>query len=92
MVAITALVIVYVGREQALTLAFGAVKYKLIDFSNLTLGPKSNQFLVCRNDLCKVKPHQVSPTYDFPVEALGIDDFKTDQNRKWSHLYVVNAV
>lgn len=70
MVAITALVIAYVGREQALTLAFGAVKYELIDFSNLTLGPKSNQFLVCRNDLCKVKPHQVSPTYDFPVEAL----------------------
>ena len=70
MVAITASVIAYVGREQALTLAFGAVKYELIDFSNLTLGLKFNQFLVCRNDLCKVKPHQVSPTYDFPVEAL----------------------
>jgi len=70
LVAITASVIAYVGREQALTLAFGAVKHKSIVFSNLTLGPKSNQFLVCRNDLCKVKPHQVSPTYDFPVEAL----------------------
>ena len=70
MVAITASVIAYVGREQALTLAFGAVKYEPIDFSNLTLGLKSNQFLVCRSDLCKVKPHLVSPTYNFPVEVL----------------------
>lgn len=68
--AITASLIAYVGREQALTLAFGAVKHEPIDFSKLTLGPKPNQFLVCRNDLCKAKPHLVSPTYDFPVEAL----------------------
>ena len=68
--AITASVIAYVGREQALTLVFGDVKYEPIDFSSLTLGPNPNQFLVCPNDLCKAKPHLTSPNYNFPAEAL----------------------
>lgn len=82
MIAVSALLGVVVGRERALTLVFGPLEIKEIDFASLVLGPKPNQFLVCPVDYCSAKPHMLSPV--FPISA-------NDLQQRWMALMKTQA-
>ncbi len=70
MMILSVLLIVVIGREKALTVVFGPIEQGPIDFSNLVLGPKPNQFLVCPAEYCTAKPHLVSPVFALSADAL----------------------
>ena len=67
LIALLGLFVTILGRERVLTLVFGPIEIKSLDFKNLMLNPKPNQFLVCPADYCSATPHMISPT--FPVSA-----------------------
>jgi uncharacterized protein (DUF1499 family) len=70
MMALSVLLIAFVGRERALTVVFGSIEIKPFDFSSLVPGPKPNQFLVCPADYCAVNPQMISPTFTVTADAL----------------------
>jgi uncharacterized protein (DUF1499 family) len=70
MMAMSALLIAFVGRERALTVVFGPIEIKSFDFANLLLDPRPNRFLVCPVDYCTVKPHMISPIFSVTADAL----------------------
>jgi uncharacterized protein (DUF1499 family) len=67
LIALPVLFLAIAGRERSLTLAFGPIETKEIDFQTLELGPNPNQFLVCPTGYCSAEPHLISPI--FPVSA-----------------------
>jgi len=67
LIALLGLFVAIMGRERILTLVFGPLEISSLDFKNLILGPKPNQFLVCPAEYCSAEPHLLSPT--FPVSA-----------------------
>lgn len=70
LMALSVLLIAVVGRERALSIVFGPLEIRPLDFSSLILGPKPNQFLVCPRDYCSAKPHMISPTFSVSVDVL----------------------
>ena len=56
--------------ERPLTALFSASAVENIDFANLRLADKPNQFLLCPPDLCSIKPHADSPVFDIPADRL----------------------
>jgi len=71
MMALSLLLIAFVGRDRALTMVFGPIEIKPFDFSSLIPGPKPNQFLVCPADYCAVNPQMISPTFTVTADAFA---------------------
>ena len=76
--AIFVLFIVVVGAvllisplgERPLTTLFPVGDVEIVDFADMKLTDKSNQFLMCPADFCSANPHAVSPVFDVSVERL----------------------
>lgn len=60
----------FVGREGMLSLAFGPVDEREIDFATLRKTEKPNQFLVCPLDVCAETPDMVAPIYEMSATDL----------------------
>ena len=71
MTFLIAVLIAIVGREQALITVLGPLKLEAINFRQLKLTPKPNQFLVCPPRYCLSKPHRYSKTYLVSANELA---------------------
>ena len=67
-----ALLVVVMGREKSLEVVFGPIDVRPVDFPNLALSSKPNQFLVCPPGFCGAKPHMLSPAF-----AVSADDLRS---------------
>lgn len=67
LIVLPVLIVAVIGRERSLSLVFGPVETKEINFQSLILSAKPNQFLVCPAGYCGSEPHLISPS--FPVSA-----------------------
>ncbi len=56
--------------ERPLAALFAVGDVETIDFAELKLTDKPNQFLVCPPGLCAATPHAFSPVFDVSVEQL----------------------
>ena len=56
--------------EPPLTALFAVGDVETVDFADLKLTDKPNQFLICPPDYCGADPQAESPTLDLPVEGL----------------------
>ncbi len=70
-VVIVAAVLIFTSfGERPLTALFAVGDVEAVDFAELKLTDKPNQFLMCPPGLCDADPHADSPVFDVSVEQL----------------------
>ncbi len=69
-VAVAAVLLFTALGERPLTALFAVGDVEAVDFAELKLTDKPNQFLRCPPSFCKTKPHADSPVFDVSVEQL----------------------
>ena len=68
--AVVAVTVVAIGREEVLTMIFGPADHAAVDFATLALADRPNQHLVCPEGFCAASPHAASPVFEISAEAL----------------------
>jgi uncharacterized protein (DUF1499 family) len=69
-VAVAAVLLFTPLGERPLTALFAVRGVEAVDFAELKLTDKPNQFLVCPPGICAGDPHADSPLYDVSVDQL----------------------
>ena len=70
-VVVVAVVLLFTSLgERPLTALFAVGDVESVDFAELRLTDKPNQFLMCPPDFCGADPHADSPVLDVSVERL----------------------
>jgi len=69
-VVVAAVLLFTTFGERPLTALFAVGDVEAVDFANLKLTDKPNQFLICPPSFCDASPHADSPMFDVSVEQL----------------------
>jgi uncharacterized protein (DUF1499 family) len=57
--------------DRPLAALFPVGEVEAVDFADLSLSDKPNQFLICPEQMCRAERHAVSPVFEVPVERLA---------------------
>lgn len=69
-VLVTAMSLVFVGRDRLWVLLLGPEDHRAVDFSDLERSGKPNDYVVCPPSLCGSSADEDSPEFGVPVELL----------------------